>query len=199
MTNERIIELQKKMQKKQSSTRYLHTLGVQYTSVCLAMLYGCPTEKAELAGLLHDCAKHLSGEKLLCKATEFGVEISGIEANQPYLLHGKIGSIYAQAKYGIDDPDILNAIQNHTTGRPDMTLLEKIVFVADYIEPSRKKAPNLEILRKEAFTDLDSAVLHILSQTLAYLKTSGCTIDSQTEITFNYYEQLIRSRENEQR
>ena len=93
----------------------------------------------------------------------------------------------AEHKYGITDPEILGAIEWHTTGRPDMTLLEKIVFTADYIEPGRDQAPNLAWLRQLAFTDIDQAVCEILKQTLDYLRDQGGEIDPATEVTYSYY------------
>lgn len=85
------------------------------------------------------------------------------------------------------DRDILNAIRSHTTGRPGMSPLEKIVFVADYMEPGRKQAPRLEQIRKMAFADLDRAVLMILEDTLNYLKSGDSVIDQTTQETYCYY------------
>ena len=128
-----------KAAKKVKKGRYIHTLGVEYTSVCLAMKYGANLEAAELAGLLHDCAKELPGKKLIqiCRLKRRKSFKNGI--SKSVLLHGKAGACLAKDKFGVDDEDILNAIRYHTTGRPKMTLIEKIVFVADYIEPNRKK------------------------------------------------------------
>ena len=91
----------------------------------------------------------------------------------------------------MENPDILNAIQNHTTGRPGMSLLEKIIFVADYIEPGRKNAPNLGEIRKLAFQDIDRALLRILDDTLSYLSGSAGDIDPMTEKTRNYYHERL--------
>ncbi len=118
-----------------------------------------------------------------------------MEYQNPFLLHGKAGACLAKDKFGVDDEDILNAIRYHTTGRPKMTLIEKIVFVADYIEPNRKKADNLTELRQMAFENLDEAVLAILEQTLDYLNESGKEIDRHTVITRDYYKKLLRSSE----
>lgn len=150
-----IEDIQNKLRKKLKGNRYIHTLGVEYTSVCLAMKYEADLEKAELAGLLHDCAKELPAEKLIKICSDHGEKISTMEFKQPFLLHGKAGACLARNKFGVEDEDVLDAIRYHTTGRPAMTLLEKIVFVADYIEPNRKKADNLTELRHLAFEDLD--------------------------------------------
>ena len=96
----------------------------------------------------------------------------------------------AAEKYGIDDNDILNAIRYHTTGRPGMSLLEKIIFVADYIEPGRYTAKNLPLVRKMAFSDIDEALLKILYDTLVYLNSTGNTVDPMTQKTYEYYKRL---------
>lgn len=192
-----IVEIQNRLKKKQSERRYIHTMGVQYTSICLAMKYGYDLKKAELAGLLHDCAKYLDADKLLktCKKNE--IPITEAEYKSPYLLHGKVGAYFAQKKYGITDEEILNAIRFHTTGRPDMTMLEKIVFVADYIEPSRSHAPNLDALRRLSFENLDQAVYEILKQTLDYLEKKKQNIDQHTVVTCEFYKNLLGRKDDE--
>lgn len=181
------MELQDILREKQSGKRFIHTLGVQYTSACLAMCYGSDVNKAQMAGLLHDCAKHMKPEKLLEISKKQGLKISKAQERNPFLLHGRVGAYLARTKYGIKDEEILGAIEWHTTGRPEMTLLEKIIFTADYIEPGRNQAPNLEILRQLSFTDLNQAVCMILEQTLDYLKSTPQDIDETTEITYSYY------------
>lgn len=182
-----IQEIEEKLREKQNKHRFSHTMGVRYTSVCLAMRYGQDLTKAAYAGLLHDCAKHMSNEKLLQKCLKHNLSVSDTEKQNPFLLHGKVGAWLAEHKYGIDDQEILGAITWHTTGRPGMTPLEEIVFTADYIEPGRDHAPNLSELRQLAFTDLDLAVCRILEQTLDYLKSKGGEIDPTTEETYQYY------------
>ena len=189
-----IEDIQEKLRKKLKGSRYVHTLGVEYTSVCLAMKYGENLETAELSGLLHDCAKELPEKKLIQICRDHGERISKMEYQNPFLLHGKAGACLARDKFGIDDANILNAIRYHTTGRPGMTLVEKIVFVADYIEPNRKKADNLTELRRMAFENLDETVLRILEQTLDYLIRTGKEIDRHTVITRDYYKKLLRRR-----
>ena len=186
------MHIQKDIEKKQSASRFEHTLGVQYTSACLAMAHGVCVEDARLAGLLHDCAKQLDDKTLLKEAEKYHLDMTDVERRQPYLLHGKVGAVYAKEKYHVEDPDILNAITYHTTGRPGMSILEKIVFTADYIEPGRDKAPNLKELRQEAFRDIDKAVWLILKQTLSYLEGEGGDIDGMTRESCQYSEQCVR-------
>ena len=168
-----ILKLAKAMEECQDGKRYFHTLGVAFTAASMAMRYGENVAQAQTAGLLHDCAKCLSDEKLLSICSKNHLEVTDVERRNPYLLHGKVGAYLGQKDYQIDDPDILNAITYHTTGRPGMSTLEKIIFIADYIEPGRNKALHLEEIRKLAFEDLDKTMLKILGDTLDYLESSG--------------------------
>ena len=185
--NKDIIKLQSRLKRKLSETRYAHTVSVSHTCACLAMKYEYDVNKAIIAGLLHDCAKYMDGEEMLNKAQKAGLPITEYELNKPDLLHAKLGSYYANKKYAINDEDILSAIECHTTGKPQMNLLEKIVYVADYIEPLRYKMPRLDVIRKLAFEDIDECLKLILSDTLKYLKSTGMMIDKATIDTYNYY------------
>lgn len=189
MKSNDLSKIRKAMEKSQDSKRYEHTLGVAYTATSLAMRYDVDIKKAQVAGLLHDCAKCLSDEKRLSICRKHNISMTEVEMRNPFLLHAKVGSFMAMDEYKITDPDIINAILNHTTGRPEMSLLEKIIFVADYIEPGRKHAPNLREIRKLAFENLDAALIKILGDTLAYLRSTDGEIDPMTEKTYNYYMQ----------
>ena len=180
-------EIKKDLKNLLSEKRFEHTLGVEYTSACLAMRYGVDMEKARMAGLLHDCAKYLSAEDKISNSKKYGMPISKYEKKNPELLHAKLGACFANVKYGVSDPEILSAITWHTTGKPDMSLLDKIVYVADYIEPRRNKAPNLPEVRKLAFLDLDEALYKILSDTLNYLDKGSGEIDEMTLKAYEYY------------
>ncbi|MCM1119472.1 MAG: bis(5'-nucleosyl)-tetraphosphatase (symmetrical) YqeK [bacterium] len=180
-------KLRKEISKVQDEKRYEHTLGVAYTAANLAACHGGDIEKALIAGLLHDCAKGLSEHKLLDLCEKHHLQLSREERKKPSLLHAKVGSYLAHKKYKVTDPDILNAICYHTTGRPEMSLLEKIVFVADYMEPGRRQAPRLEQIRRASYADLNQAVLMILEDTLAYLKECSAVVDQTTQATYEYY------------
>lgn len=183
-------ELRKAMEQELSSKRYLHTLGVSYTAACLAMAHGADMESAMTAGLLHDCAKPLKGEEQIALCEKNHLEISEVERSNPSaLLHAKVGAYLAENRYGITVPDILNAIRYHTTGRPKMSKLEKILYIADYIEPGRKHVADLDRIRQMAYRDLDATMAKILEDTLAYLKTTDGQIDHMTEETYQYYKQ----------
>lgn len=189
-------KLRKAIRKEQNAKRYEHTLGVEYTAAALAMRYGANVQDAVLAGLLHDCAKCMSDDKLLKICEKQGIPVTETERQLPFLLHGKVGGFLAEERYGIRNHDVINAILYHTMGRKDMSLLEKIVFVADYIEPGRNRAPHLGELRELAFQDLDKALLQILEQTLSHLKSNGWTIDSRTVETWNYYKTYVEQNKS---
>ena len=183
-----INELRRIMEQELSSKRYLHTLGVSYTAACLAMAHGADMESAMTAGLLHDCAKPLRGEEQIALCEKHQLDISDVERLNPSALrHAKVGAYLAQSRYGVTVPDILNAIKYHTTGRPKMSKLEKILYIADYIEPGRKHVADLEQIRQMAYQDLDATMARILENTLAYLKTTDGQIDTMTEETYQYY------------
>lgn len=186
--------IKKELKSSLDKNRFEHTLGVAYTAMCLAMKYEVDLDKAELAGLLHDCAKCIPDEKKLKKCYEHNINITEIEKEQPYLLHSKLGAFIAMDKYDIHDKDIINAILKHTTGTADMTMLEKIIYVADYIEPRRNKATNLPLLRKLAFEDIDMTVYIIMKDTVEYLKNKNTKIDDTTLKAYIYYENLINNR-----
>lgn len=177
----------KKLQKKLDANRYEHTIGVAYTAAALAMRYGADIEKAQIAGILHDNAKCISTDKAMQLSEKYNIPLTDMELSNPMLLHSKIGAYLAMHKYKITDKEIIRAILYHTTGRPNMTLLEKIIYIADYIEPMRNKAPNLPEIRRLAFIDIDKALLKILSDTLEYLNKSSMTIDPMTQKTYDFY------------
>lgn len=187
MKNSDISRIRKAMEKELDNKRYEHTLGVAYTAASLAMRYQVDIESALVAGLLHDCAKCISDEKKISICEKHNIHISEVERRNPSLLHAKVGGYLAMEEYHVEDIDIINAILNHTTGRPGMSDLEKIIFVADYMEPGRKNAPNLDLIRKLVFLDLDKALVRILEDTLQYLKNSKEEIDLMTQKTYDFY------------
>lgn len=184
----------KKLKKELDKERLVHTLGVAYTAASLAMRYRADMQKAFLAGLLHDCAKCIPNKKKASLCREYGLPITASEDKNPFMLHAKLGAHLASKKYRVKDQDISYAILYHTTGRPDMGMLEKIIFVADYIEPGRDKARNLEEIRALSFQDIDAAVEKICYDTLAYLENTKEDIDPATRETYEYYHELNKGR-----
>ena len=187
--NGKSVNEKENLKKKLSSKRYEHTIGVEYTSTCLAMRYGVDIEKARIAGLLHDCAKYLSSEDKISKCESYGIPVSDYERKNPELLHAKLGACFANEIYGVTDSEILSAIIWHTTGCPDMSLLDKIVFIADYIEANRDKAEDLPKVRELAFKDIDACLLLILEDTIAYLARKKSVTDPMTQKTYDYYKE----------
>jgi len=183
-------KIQEKLKIALDEERYEHTLGVMYTAGCLAMAHGFDINKAMLAGLLHDCAKCMTHEERLLLCKENNVEVLESELENKALLHAKAGAIQAKKEYDITDDDVLHAISVHTTGAPSMNMLDKIIYIADYIEPGRDKALNLEIIRSYAYHDLDVCMAQILFDTLKYLETRGEIVDPRTADTYEFYKQF---------
>lgn len=180
-----------KMKEAQTFERFTHTMGVVDTAVKLAKANGVEVQRAKIAGLLHDCAKCIPYEEQLRLCDKYAVSLSEFEKQNEELIHSKLGAVLAKEVYGIEEQDILDSILNHTTGRPDMSMLEKIIFVADYIEPNRYKAQNLPEIRAIAYDDIDKALVKILEDTLAYLHKKGCLIDENTAHTLRFYKECM--------
>lgn len=180
-------EMEEQVAKRLKKNRFRHTLGVAHTAACLAMAYGADIDKAYTAGLLHDVAKHMSDKELLKAASKYKIEVTDFDEKNPDMLHGPVGAKIAEHEFGIMDEDILNAITNHTAGRVGMSLLEEIVFVSDYIEQGRDKAPNLPEVRGLAFDDLNKCILTITENIIRYLTEAGETIDERIYPVLDYY------------
>lgn len=183
-------QMTEKLKDKLPEKRFEHSVGVEYTAGTMAFIYGIDCERAMIAGLLHDCAKYVPNDKKIQKCEKRKVPITKCEYSNPDLLHAKLSAIYAKEKYGVTDTEILSAIACHTTGKPGMTTLEKIIYIADYIEPNRNILPEMDIIRKEAYTDIDTCLLHILHNTMHYLGKKGSAIDPVTKETHEFYNQL---------
>ena len=191
-----IRKYRKEMEKALKADRYEHSLGVAYTSAALAMRFDADVQKALTAGILHDCAKCLSHEEQLKIYKKQDLPVTDSERKNLKLLHAKVGAYLAEKEYGVTDPEILSAIRYHTTGRPGMTKLEKIVFLADIIEPNRRVFPEMNEIRREIFADLDGGLTLTLKYLLEYLAQSGEEIDPTTEETWRYYNGDSEQRHN---
>lgn len=187
MLNEDTQKIITELENSLDSKRFAHTMGVAYTAACIAMRYDYDMNRAYLAGLLHDCAKCLSHKQRLAYCAEYGLPVTEVESSNPALLHAKVGADMCRRKYGIEDDEIYNAVLYHTTGHPNMSMLDKIIYIADYIEPNRYEAPNLENVRKQTFTDIDTALRTILSDSVKYLESSSKAIDPMTMQTYQFY------------
>lgn len=165
--------------------RFIHSLNVMNCAAELASKYKEDSHRAAVAGLLHDCARDMKKQELLKLCEHYGVDVDNISCLQPVLLHGPLGSRFASEEYGISDESILSAISCHTTGRENMDMLAKIVFIADCIEPNRCFDGVLEI-RKAAFEDIDSAMITALDRTIEYIIARGSLIHPDTISARNY-------------
>ena len=185
-----IMMLRSKLKTKLDPMRYEHSLSVSFTCMNLAMRYGYDIDKAELAGLMHDCGKRFADEIILKKCISHKIPVTDAEMKALPVLHAKYGAWLAENKYGIEDPEIISAIACHTTGKSQMTTLEKIIYIADYIEPNRDmdcKPYPLERIRRTAFFDLNQATGMILKNTLTYLEENQMPIDEMSLEAFHYY------------
>ena len=168
-----------------SERRYIHSLGVMEMAVELAQIYNVDEKKAELAGLLHDNAKEMTPEELLKYVDDNNIKISEVERINTKILHGKIGADIAKKKYGVSK-EIQEAIEYHTTTNPNMTTLDKIVFVADKIELNRKSATyDIEAERELAKKDLDGAVIFIINSNITSLIQKDKLINEESIQTRN--------------
>lgn len=191
VSNEFILSLEQKLQQMLTPKRYLHTLGVAYLSASLAMCHGVSHRDALVAGLLHDCAKNYPNEELLEHCLKLQITLSEYEKRIPELLHAAYGAYLAKEEYGITQEDILLAVRNHTLGRPGMSPLEQIVYLADYFEPERTQptTPGLDVIRQVAFQNLDDATYLVCRNTLRYFEATEKEADPMTYRVYEYYKE----------
>ncbi len=187
--------INKKLYSVLTPKRFRHTQGVAKEAVRLAERYGADTDKAYLAGLLHDCAKCYTDEEKLAMCRQYNVPLDDVLYAQPDLAHSFLGAALAKAVYGVKDEDIINAIAYHTTGRENMSLLEKIIYIADYIEPNREPFKGLEEIRELAYKDIDKAVEYSLKNTIDHNVNKKRMIHPLSITALEYY----REGNNEKR
>ena len=181
MNNEQYKEI---LQKRLSEKRYIHSLNVADSSKELALIYGCDPEKAYTVGLIHDCCKDEPAGLQLSYILENKVELSEYELDVPKLYHAISGSVFAKNEFGVEDEDMLNAIRYHTTGRKGMSLLEKVVFIADFISAEREYN-GVDIMREKAKRSLDEAIVEGLGFTIKDLITRNMIVHPDTVLAFN--------------
>jgi predicted HD superfamily hydrolase involved in NAD metabolism len=176
-----------------SEKRKIHTYGVRDTAVNLAKQYGSDVNKAKVAALCHDMYKGLPLDVINYYVKHLGLDKKYL--NSPNLAHSKVAAQMVQREFGIQDKDIINAISFHTTGRAGMSLLEKIIYLADAIEPNRNY-PEVQNIRKLAEEDLDKACLSSLNNTIEFVKSRGEFLDNETMEAKKYFEKIISDKEN---
>lgn len=176
---------------KLSRNRFKHSLHVAGTAREMAVQYGADEEKAYLTGLLHDYAKGISGQGLIDLALEFGMVLTPIDKEIPDLLHGPVGALLLAEELDIDDEELLHAVKTHTLGALEMNALDKIIYLADMVEPGRDY-PGMERLRCLAMRNLDSAMLLGLETTIKNCIERGRLLHPQTVEVRNQYLRLSR-------
>ena len=178
-------EMRALLEKSLKTSRYQHSLGVAETAVFLARRFGVDEEQAQVAGLLHDCAREFRNEDLIAEAEKRLIMVGNIERQMPLLLHAYVGSRLVTEKYGVSDHAIEQAIWRHTVGGAKMTKLDKIIWFADMIEPNRDY-PGVEELRSLAKNAaLDDMVLAGLTQSITFVLQKGGLIHPDTVIARN--------------
>ena len=177
-----------------STHRFQHCLGVAGAARDLAQLYGVDDEKAYLTGILHDYAKNLTAAQLLWVAGQDGQIADEAEKQIPELLHAPVGAYLLAEELGINDKEILEAVKAHTLGSMTMSLLAKIIFLADMIEPNRDMYPELERLRQLSRYNLDEAMLLGLESTIRYCLDEGRLLHPRTVEVRNMFLQKIKDK-----
>ena len=176
-------------------SRIKHILGVEQMAIDLAIHYQVDKQQAAIAGLLQDLAKYFKPQKLLEMAQIAGVEIDPISAANPHLLHADVSAIVARDTFKVTDIEVLDAIANHTLGRPGMNELSCIVFLADTLEPGRGNTPVLEHLRKICYQNLDKALFQTCDYSLKFLLETHCLIHPRTIATRNWFLQKAQKKQ----
>jgi len=178
-------ELMQKVQMQMSERRFQHVLGVEETAIALAARYGASTDKASIAALTHDYAKERPDDEFELIIRRDGYDLA-LLAYGNAIWHGLVGASMVQRELGITDEEILQAIRIHTTGAKEMSLLDKVIYVADYIEPGRS-FPGVKEARELALVDLDEAVAYETQHTLLHLIEAEKQVYPKTIETYNYW------------
>lgn len=172
--------------------RLQHCRNTAEAAVALAKRHGADEHKALVAGLLHDVAKGACRHGMLGVARQYHVDADEVEKANPELLHGKVGAAMAETDLGLCDDEILSAIRWHTTGRANMSLLEKIIYIADLIEPGRNFA-GVGALRELAFLDIDEAMLAALRQVMDFVMCKGFMLHPSSVEAYQYIQNTRRN------
>ena len=172
-------QAKKLVRKNLSEKRYTHTKNVKKMAVKLAKRWGADPEKAALAAILQDAAKELPKDRQLQIFAENAIIAENAPMRPTSVWHGIAAAILCETEWGVHDPEVLSAIRCHTTGKPGMSLLDKIIYMADMTSAERDY-PGVEALRDEEFEDLDMALLHALKRTVDFVKEKGGRLDDQS-------------------
>lgn len=178
-------EIHDYLKKNIGESRYIHTLGVVQTAKELARINNESEDKAELAALVHDIAKQMPVPEQIRILKANNIKIDIVTENSPQILHGFVGAILAKSLIGMEDEDVINAIRNHTVARENMSTLEKIIYIADYIEPNRTY-PGVEELRKITYNNLNEGVLQGIENTIKFVINRKQLVNISTMEARNY-------------
>jgi len=182
MTNE---EMKSKLEQMLPTKRYLHSIGVAQEAISLAKKYNINEQKAYIAGLLHDCAKYIDHDESIKILEQSGITVSIYEKMSSGLLHAPLGAIIAEKEFEIEDKEILSAIKNHTTGKANMSDLDKIIYLADLIEPGRKYT-EMALLREKVYENLNIGMFYGLDFSIRYILYKKSLIHPNTIEAYNY-------------
>jgi predicted HD superfamily hydrolase involved in NAD metabolism len=166
--------------------RIQHILGVEQMAIELATHYQLNSDIAAQAGLMHDLAKYFKPQRLLALARAEGLSIDEVDIAAPHLLHADVSAIVARSEFGVTNPEILQAIADHTLGRPGMSAMSCIIFLADSLEAGRGDTAQLQSLRQLSYRDLHQAVWRTCDYSLEYLLSTRCLIHPRTIRTRNW-------------
>ena len=178
------VEIEKYIKSKLTPERYTHVLSVRELALDLAKKYGADLRKVNLAALLHDCAKWMKNSEQYEVAASHKIQLDEVESHNPSLLHALIAVEFAVSHFDVDNPEILNAIRIHTTGSGKMTLIDKILYVADFAEPKRNHA-EAHAVRELAYQNLNRAVFEVSRYKIEHLLTKGVLIHPYTIDAYN--------------
>ena len=177
-------EIEKYIKTKLTPERYTHVLSVRDLALDLAERYGADLRKVNLAVLLHDCAKWMRTSEQYEAAASHKIQLDEVERRNPSLVHAPVGAMLAVSHFDVDTPEILDAIRVHTTGSGKMTLIDKILYVADFAEPKRNHA-EAHVVRELAYQDLNKAVFEVSRHKIEHLLAKGVLIHPHTIDAYN--------------
>lgn len=173
-------EIIDKLQKSLTTKRFGHSMRVVDTALKLAKIYNCDLKKTKIAAMLHDCAKCYECDQSLELCQKYNVVLDDQTSKGHQLIHAVLGAKIAEIEYGVDDSEILSAIACHTTGKANMTMLDKIIWLADYIEPARD-FEDIDKIRELAYTDINKSILFAFEKTLEFLIAKGKDLHPSTK------------------
>jgi len=183
-------EILKELRGRLSEKRFLHSVSTEKTAFKLAVRYGADCDKVRTAALFHDITKDTQLNEQLNLCEKYGIMVDNLEMKDVKLIHSKTAVAVAFNEFNITDADILDAVKYHTTGRKNMSLIEKIIFLADYIEPLRGEYDGVAELRLLAYEDIDKAMLFALELTVKEVEKKKKELHGATLTAYYFYKRI---------